>query len=143
MDTRHNSESFAKETAQVLAANGIPVKIFDGCRSTPALSFAVRDLRAAAGVMISASHNPPVYNGFKAYGSDGGQVVAPRDEDITRVMRSVTEIRRVEYEDAARRGLIRTIGKDLDDRYIGILSEMTLADTRDIRVVYTRCTAWA
>ena len=136
-DTRHNSESFANETARVLAANGISVKIFDGCRSTPALSFAVRDLRAAAGVMISASHNPPVYNGFKVYGSDGGQVVAPRDEDITREMRSVTEIRRVEYEDAARRGLIRTIGKDLDDRYIGILSEMTLADARDVQLVYT------
>ncbi len=136
-DTRHNSELFANETARVLAANGISVKIFDGCRSTPALSFAVRDLRAAAGVMISASHNPPVYNGFKVYGSDGGQVVTPVDEDITREMRNVTEIRQVEYEDTARRGLIQTIGRDLDDRYIGVLSEMTLADARDIRVVYT------
>ncbi len=136
-DTRRNSESFAKETARVLAANDIQVKIFDGYRSTPALSFAVRDLRAAAGVMISASHNPPCDNGFKVYGSDGGQVVAPRDEDITREIRRVTEIRRVEYEDAIRRGLIQTIGMDLDDRYIGVLSEMTLADARDVRVVYS------
>ena len=136
-DTRHNSESFAKETARVLAANDIPVKIFDGYRSTPALSFAVRDLRAAAGVMISASHNPPGDNGFKVYGSDGGQVVAPQDEDIIREMRRVTEIRRVDYEDAFRRDLIQTIGKDLDDRYIGVLTEMTLVDARDVRVVYT------
>ena len=136
-DTRRNSELFAKETARVLAANGIPVLIFDKFRSTPALSFAVRDLRAAAGVMISASHNPPGDNGFKVYGPDGGQVVAPRDAAITREMRRVTEIRRTGYEDGVRRGLIRTIGKDLDERYIGVLAEMTLADARDIRVVYT------
>ncbi len=136
-DTRHNSKSFARETARVLAGNDIPVNIFDGCRSTPALSFAVRDLRAAAGVMISASHNPPGDNGFKVYGSDGGQVVPPLDEDITREMRRVSEIGWVDFDDGVRRGLIQTIGTDLDERYIGVLSELTLDDARDIRVVYT------
>lgn len=136
-DTRKNSKLFAKETARVLAANDVPVMIFDGCRSTPALSFAVRDLKAAAGVMISASHNPPGDNGFKVYGLDGGQVVAPRDDAITDEMRRVTGIRRIDYEDGVRRGLIETIGKDLDERYIGILTEMTLAGARDIRLVYT------
>ena len=136
-DTRRNSEAFAKETARVLAANGIPVRIFDGFRSTPALSFAVRELRAAAGVMISASHNPPGDNGFKVYGPDGGQVVAPRDEGITGEMRRVTMIARIDYEDGVRRGLIRTIGKDLDERYIGVLADLSLSGARDVRVVYT------
>ena len=136
-DTRRNSEEFAKETARVLAANGVPVRIFDGCRSTPALSFAVRELEAAAGVMISASHNPPGDNGFKVYGPDGGQVVAPLDAGITEEMRRVAEIRRIAYEDGVRRGLIRTIAKDQDEKYIDVLTEMTLAGARDIRLVYT------
>ena len=136
-DTRRNSEAFAKETARVLAANGVAVRVFDGFRSTPALSFAVRELRAAAGVMISASHNPPEYNGFKVYGPDGGQVVAPRDEGITGAMRRVGEIRRILFEEGVERGLIRTIGKDLDERYIGVLADLSLSGARDVRVVYT------
>lgn len=136
-DTRRNSALFAKETARVLAANGVPVLIFDGYRSTPALSYAVRDQRAAAGIVISASHNPPEDNGFKVYGPDGGQVVAPHDEGITSEMRRAGEIRRISFDEGIERGLIRTIGRDLDERYIGVLSEMTLADARDVRVVYT------
>lgn len=136
-DTRHNSAAFAKETARVLAANGIPVLIFDGYRSTPALSFAVRQLRAAAGVMISASHNPPGDNGFKVYGPDGGQIVAPRDARITAEMRRVDEIIRIEYEDGLRRGLIRTVDPVVDARYIGVLADLSLSDARDVRLVYT------
>ena len=136
-DTRHNSAAFAKETARVLAANGIPVLIFDGHRSTPALSFAVRALRAAAGVMISASHNPPGDNGFKVYGPDGGQIVAPRDARITAEMRHVTKVRRTGYRDAVEGGLIRTIERDLDARYIAVLADLSLSGARDVRVVYT------
>ncbi len=136
-DTRHNSEAFAKETARVLAANGIPVLIFDGHRSTPALSFAVRELGAAAGVMISASHNPPGDNGFKVYGPDGGQIVAPLDARITAEMRRVTKVRRTGYEDAVEGGLIRTIDRDLDAGYIAVLADLSLSGARDIRVVYT------
>ena len=136
-DTRHNSEAFAKETARVLAANGVPVLIFDGYRSTPALSFAVRELEAAAGVMISASHNPPGDNGFKVYGPDGGQVVAPRDADITSEMRRVTEINRIGYGDGVRRGLIRMIDPKVDERYISVLADLSLDGARDIRLVYS------
>lgn len=136
-DTRHNSEAFAKETARVFAANGIPVLIFDGYRSTPSLSFAVRELRAAAGVMISASHNPPGDNGFKVYGPDGGQIVAPRDARITTEMRRVTEITRIDYEDGVRRGLIQTIDPAVDDRYIGVLADLSVSSARDVRIVYT------
>ncbi len=136
-DTRHNSEAFAKETVRVLAANGIPVLIFDGHRSTPELSFAVRELGAAAGVMISASHNPPGDNGFKVYGPDGGQIVAPLDAQITAEMRRVTKVRRTGYEDAVEGGPIRTIDRDLDARYIAVLADLSLSDARDVRVVYT------
>ena len=136
-DTRHNSAVFAKETARVLAANGIPVLIFDGYRSTPALSFAVRELGAAAGVMISASHNPPGDNGFKVYGPDGGQIVAPLDARITAEMRRVTKVRRTGYGDAVEGGLIRTVDRDLDARYIAVLADLSLFGARDVRVVYT------
>lgn len=136
-DTRHNSETFAKETARVLAANGIPVLIFEGHRSTPALSFAVRELRAAAGVMISASHNPPEDNGFKVYGPDGGQIVAPQDARITAEMRRVAKVRRTGYEDAVEGGQIRTIDPDLDARYIAVLADLSLSGAREVRVVYT------
>ncbi len=136
-DTRHNSETFAMETARVLAANGVPVLIFDGYRSTPALSFAVRDRRAAAGVVISASHNPPEDNGFKVYGPDGGQVVAPHDEGITGEMRRVGEIRRISFDEGIERGLIRPIDPQVDARYIAVLTDLSLDGARDVRVVYT------
>ncbi len=136
-DTRRNSALFAKETARVLAANGVPVLIFDGYRSTPALSFAVRDQRAAAGVVISASHNPPEDNGFKVYGPDGGQVVAPHDEGITAEMRRAGEIRRISFDEGIEQGLIRTIDQQFDARYISVLADLSLDDARDVRVVYT------
>ena len=136
-DTRRNSALFAKETARVLAANGVPVLIFDGCRSTPALSFAVRELGAAAGVVISASHNPPEDNGFKVYGPDGGQVVAPHDDGITGEMRRAGEIRRILFDKGIERDLIRTIDPQVDARYIAVLADLSLDDAREVRVVYT------
>ncbi|MDE2726471.1 MAG: phospho-sugar mutase [Gemmatimonadota bacterium] len=136
-DTRHNSETFAQETARVLAANGVPVLIFDGYRSTPALSFAVRELGAAAGVVISASHNPPEDNGFKVYGPDGGQVVAPHDEGITGEMHRTGEIQRIPFDEGIEVGLIRPIDPQVDARYIAVLANLSLDDARDVRVVYT------
>ncbi len=121
----------------MLAANGVPVLIFDGYRSTPALSFAVRELGAAAGVMISASHNPPGDNGFKVYGPDGGQIVAPLDTRITAEMQRVTKVRRTGYGDAVERGLIRTVDQGLDARYIAVLADLSLSGARDVRIVYT------
>lgn len=136
-DTRHNSDVFARETACILAGNGIVVHLFDGCRSTPALSFAVRELRAIAGVVISASHNPPTDNGFKAYWSDGGQVVPPHDKNIIAEVLDITAIKKCAYEDAVSKGLIRSVGKELDAAYLDVLADLTLTDARDIRLVYT------
>ena len=121
----------------MLAANGVPVLIFDGYRSTPALSFAVRELGAAAGVVISASHNPPEDNGFKVYGPDGGQVVAPHDEGMTGEIRRVGEIRRIPFDEGIERGLIRTIDPQVDARYVTVLTDLSLDGARDVRVVYT------
>jgi phosphoglucomutase/phosphomannomutase len=136
-DTRRNSDVFARETACILAASGITVHLFDGYRATPELSFAVRDLHAAAGVMISASHNPPADNGFKAYWSDGGQVVPPHDRNIIAEVRRITRIDRMAYDEAVRRGLIRTVKPAVDARYLDVLADLSLSEARGVRVVYT------
>lgn len=136
-DTRINSEVFALETACILAGNGVRSHLFDGCRATPELSFAVRELNAVAGVVISASHNPPADNGFKAYWSDGGQVVPPHDKNIIMEVRGITAIRRMGYKQARLQGLIRTVDANIDMRYSKILGDLTLTDARNVRVVYT------
>jgi phosphoglucomutase len=136
-DTRHNSDMFARETASIMAGNGIRVHLFDAPRSTPQLSFAVRDLNAVAGVVISASHNPPSDNGFKAYWSDGGQVVPPHDGNIIAQVRTIETIHRLEFGEASGTGLIRIIDSSLDERYRAVLGRLTLADQRDVRLVYT------
>ena len=136
-DTRRDSFLFAKQTACVLVANNIAVKLFDGYRSTPALSFAIRDLQASAGVMISASHNPPDYNGFKVYGPQGGQIIYPLDKDLSKRMGKVTEVNQFKYEIAIKRGLVQHIETNIDNRYTNVLSELSFNNTRDIRIVYT------
>ncbi len=135
-DTRKNSERFAREAASIFAANGIQSLLFDGFRSTPELSFAVRAKEAAAGVVISASHNPPSDNGFKAYGSDGGQVVPPQDREIISEVNAVTEIKRLDFDLGVERGLIETVGSEIDSEYLH-KSVTTFADTRAVRIVYT------
>lgn len=136
-DTRNNSDVFARETACILAGNGVRAFLFDGCRATPELSFAVRELNAVAGVVISASHNPPSDNGFKAYWSDGGQVVPPHDKNIIAEVRSIISIKRMNYDQARQQGRISTIDTAIDTRYSTILGDLTLSDARDVRVVYT------
>ena len=136
-DTRINSDLFARETACILAGNGVRAHLFDSCRATPELSFAIRELNAVAGVVVSASHNPPSDNGFKAYWSDGGQVVPPHDKGIIAEVRSITAIRRVDYEQARQQGLIQTVDATIDARYSQLLGDLTLSDARDVRVVYT------
>ena len=135
-DTRNNSERFARETASIFAANGIQSLLFDGFRSTPELSFAVRAKEAAAGVVISASHNPPSDNGFKAYGSDGGQVVPPQDREIISEVNAVTKIKRLDFDLGVERGLIKTVGSEIDAEYLH-KSVTTFVDTRAVRIVYT------
>ena len=128
-DSRHMSPEFSKLTALVLNANGIKTYIMDKLRPVPELSFAVRELKAAAGIMITASHNPPKYNGYKVYGADGAQIVPPDDKDIiseVRAIKDYSEIKTIPEEEARAKGLYNEIGKEIDDRYIEELKKCVL-----------------
>lgn len=114
-DSRNNSQHFAQVTADVLSANGIDVHIFPELRPTPLLSFAIRYLKCHSGVVITASHNPKEYNGYKAYWSDGAQVVPPHDKNITEEVKKITSFSQVNY--AANKSLIHTIGPEVEDAY--------------------------
>jgi len=120
-DCRRMSDAFALRVAEVMAGNGIRAYLFDKLRATPELSFAIRHLGCTAGVVVTASHNPPEYNGFKAYWTDGGQVVPPHDEAIIAEVRGVGGFAHIKAmpESAAREaGLIRTIGRDVDEAFL-------------------------
>ncbi|MDI3328500.1 MAG: phospho-sugar mutase [Alicyclobacillaceae bacterium] len=143
-DSRRWSDLFAKETALTLAAAGIPVYLFDDIRPTPELSFAVRELGAAAGVVITASHNPPEYNGYKVYGPDGCQAVPELAGAIYREIAGVEDPFAVPVageEEARRSGLLRTIGREIDDRYIARVRALGLLSGGEERgavtLVYT------
>jgi phosphoglucomutase/phosphomannomutase len=136
-DTRRNSRAFAETAASVVAGNGMEALLFEGPRSTPELSFAVRHLGAAAGIVISASHNPPEDNGFKAYWSDGGQVVPPHDAAIIEEVVKVTTPARLPLEEAARRGLYSEIGREADGAYLDYVAGLTLGSSREVRIVFT------
>ncbi|OON98598.1 MAG: phosphoglucomutase [Epulopiscium sp. Nele67-Bin004] len=120
-DSRNKSDVFAKETALVFAANGIHAYLYEGLRAVPQLSFALRELGCDAGVVITASHNPPEYNGYKVYGNDGAQVSAPYDKMIITEVNKITDfstIKTTSIEEAEKAGLLTWIGKDMDDKYI-------------------------
>ncbi len=120
-DCRRFSPEFADETARCLAANGIKAYVFDELRPTPELSFALRKLNCIAGVMITASHNPPEYNGYKAYWEDGAQVTPPHDTGIIGEVKAISdynEVKTMSKEDAMAAGLYEIIGKDIDDAYM-------------------------
>ena len=136
-DTRNNSDVFARETASVIAGNGIVARLFDGPRATPHLSFALRQTGAVAGVVISASHNPPSDNGFKAFWIDGGQVVPPHDKNIIAEVGAVKGLNRIDYAEGVERGLIEVLEAKLDAQYIEKLVDLSLCDARDISIVYT------
>ena len=145
-DSRHMSPEFAKASALIFAANGIKAYLFDSLRPTPELSFAVRELHATAGVVITASHNPPQYNGYKAYWTDGAQLVPPYDNlviDEVNAIKDYAEIRRMSEEEAAKAGLFEIIGKEIDDKYVAALKALVLDKdvikkmAKEIRIVYT------
>ena len=145
-DSRHMSPEFSKLTALVLNANGIKTYIMDKLRPVPELSFAVRELKAAAGIMITASHNPPKYNGYKVYGADGAQIVPPDDKDIiseVRAIKDYSEIKTISEEEAREKGLYNEIGKEIDDRYIEELKKCVLnpdiikEQGENLKIVYT------
>ncbi|MBS4959838.1 MAG: phospho-sugar mutase [Clostridiales bacterium] len=145
-DSRNMSPEFAETTGLVMAANGIKAYVFDELRPTPELSFTVRELGCAAGVVITASHNPKEYNGYKVYWSDGGQVPYPRDNEIITEVNKITDfaaIKKMEKEEAVEKGLYITIGKELDDKYIEKVKEQSLHSeivkkvADDFTIVYT------
>lgn len=145
-DSRRMSPEFADEAALCLAANGIKAYVFDALRPTPELSFAIRELGCISGIVVTASHNPPEYNGYKAYWEDGAQVAAPRDTEIIGEVRAVTDYNDVltmDKQEAMDKGLYQVIGKEIDDRYMEELKKQIIhpeiieemAD--DIKIVYT------
>ena len=145
-DSRRMSPEFAKETALCLCANGIPVYIFESLRPTPELSFALRELGCVAGVNITASHNPPEYNGYKAYWEDGAQITPPHDVEILKEVKAVTDFNNVKTmseADAVAAGLYHVIGKEIDDKYIETLKKLVLrpdcikAMAKELKIVYT------
>ena len=137
-DCRHNSKKFAKIVADVLSANNIKVFLFEDLRATPELSFAVRHLNCDAGVVLTASHNPPEYNGYKVYWSDGGQIVPPHDHGIIKKVNSL-DFSEINFE--ANENLIEIIGKEVDDAFIdasvinGSLSDTI--DRKNLKIVFT------
>lgn len=145
-DSRRMSDEFSLQTALILNANGIKTYLFESLRPVPELSFAIRELGATAGIMITASHNPPKYNGYKVYWDDGSQIVAPRDKDIINKVRSITdfkEIKTISREEAVKKGLFNVIGKEMDDKYIETLKnkvlnpEIVREQGKDLKIVYT------
>lgn len=136
-DTRNNSAHFARITACTLAAHGLHVYLFESHRSTPELSFAVRRLGCDIGVMISASHNPPADNGFKAYWSNGGQVIAPHDRGIIREVEKADAIPSVAFEKAVAEGRITIVGADLDAEYIECVARLSETPNRNISAIFT------
>lgn len=145
-DSRRMSPEFADEAALCLAANGIKTYVFDALRPTPELSFAIRELGCISGIVVTASHNPPEYNGYKAYWEDGAQVTAPKDKEIIEEVRAVTDyndVKTMEKQKAMAEGLYQVIGKEIDDRYMEELKKQIIhpevieemAD--DIKIVYT------
>ena len=145
-DSRKMSDEFSMQTALILNANGIKTYLFESLRSVPELSFAVRQLGCTAGIMITASHNPPKYNGYKVYWDDGSQIVAPRDKDIINKVRNITdfkEIKTISKEEAIKKGLFNLIGKEMDDKYIATLKfhilnpEIVEKEGKELKIVYT------
>ncbi len=144
-DSRHRSEEFACDTARILAANGVKAYLFESLRPTPVLSFAVRYLKAAAGVVITASHNPPAYNGYKVYFADGCQVVPPYDKRIIACVNAVSYegVKRISLEEGKARGLIETVGGQVDAAYLEAVKALVLSpealasEAKHIKIVYT------
>lgn len=136
-DTRLSSPELSRFVAEVCAANGFTVYVFDGFRSTPELSFAVRYLGAAAGIVVSASHNPPSDNGFKAYDAFGGQLVTSEAKKLIDIAQAIQEIRTIDFDDAVSEGSISVLGSGVDEAYVAAVLSQSQANERDLHVVYS------
>ena len=145
-DSRHMSKEFSEIAALVLNANGIKVNLFDNLRPVPELSFSVRYLHATAGIMITASHNPPEYNGYKVYWSDGAQIVPPIDKGIIDEVLSIEDfslIKTINKNEAIEAGLLNYVGEEIDDAFINALKssclnpEIIKKEAKNVKIVYT------
>lgn len=145
-DSRHMSEEFSKLACLILNANGIKTYRFESLRPTPELSFAVRNLKCISGIVITASHNPPKYNGYKVYWEDGAQISNPVDEEITEEVNKVSsysQIKHITEEEAVEKGLYNVIGEEIDNKYIKYLKSNSLnpdiikKQADNVKIVYT------
>ena len=145
-DSRNMSIEFSEKAALCLNANGIQTYRFETLRPTPELSFALRELGCIAGIVITASHNPPEYNGYKVYWEDGAQITAPKDKEIIKEVNAVTDfsaIQMIERKEAEEKGLFHVIGAKIDDRYIEELKKLVLSPSAiqkmadQLKIVYT------
>lgn len=136
-DSRHMSREFASEISRILAANKIPVFLYREPRSTPQLSFSIRQLQTQAGCMISASHNPPQDNGIKVSWADGGQILPPHDTGIIQKVLKVDVIKTTDFENALLNGNIRLLNDDMDAEYLKNLQSLSLSDNRSARIAYS------
>ena len=145
-DSRHMSPEFAQEAALCLAANGIKAYIFETLRPTPELSFAVRHLGCVAGINVTASHNPPEYNGYKVYWEDGAQITPPHDSGIMGEVKAISDwntVKTMDKAEAEKAGLFEVIGKEVDDAYMAELKKQFIhmdaiqAEGKNLKIVYT------
>lgn len=145
-DSRNMSPEFAEEAALCLAANGIRAYIFPSLRPTPMLSFALRELGCTAGIVVTASHNPPEYNGYKVYWEDGAQITFPKDKEIIGEVNAITDyaqVRTTSREEAEKAGLYQVIGEEIDDKYIEALKKLVIhpeiikEEAENLKIVYT------
>ena len=145
-DSRHMSPEFAQEAALCLAANGIKAYIFETLRPTPELSFAVRHLGCVAGINVTASHNPPEYNGYKVYWEDGTQITPPHDSGIMGEVKAISDwntVKTMDKAEAEKAGLFEVIGKEVDDAYMAELKKQVIhmdaiqAEGKNLKIVYT------
>ena len=145
-DSRHMSPEFAEEAALCLAANGIKAYIFESLRPTPELSFAVRHLGCVAGINVTASHNPPEYNGYKVYWEDGAQITPPHDSGIMGEVKSISDwntVKTMDKAEAEKAGFFQVIGKEVDDAYMAELKKQVIhmdaieKEGKNLKIVYT------
>lgn len=136
-DVRNSSKELSQRCAEVLAANQIKVFYFNSPRSTPELSFSVRELRASAGIVISASHNPPQDNGIKIYWSDGAQVSSPNDKNLMKIARNIKDIKTGNFEELKQNGKIQILGEEIDEKYININTKLSVGKNRNAKIVFS------
>lgn len=127
-DVRNNSRKFAELAADIFSANGIKVYLFEDCRPVPEVSYAIRKLGCQSGVMVTASHNPKEYNGYKAYWSDGAQMIAPHDVETIAYVNAITSVDQIKFK--PNKDLIQIIGKDIDEQYLNDIKSLSLSGSR-------------